>query len=755
MPSKIARLLTALALTATGFCIAVAPAAPAQAESCTILWTGAVSTAWDDKNNWSPNTNAPTYDDTACLTGTGTYTVDLSTGGNHGVANLVVGDADAHVTLTLAKTGNSNMNLKDSMTIAAGSRVEIGGPDSIGGVISAQIGAHPTYVNNGTISSYRTPVPNDPWGSPVNTIALPGTNNGTIEATGGRLTFNGGLANNGSFSIDDDALVWMSFPAEQTFTNTGTLANGGIFHFSNARWVQQGTVTGTPPVLRDAARFDDLGGTGEFQFQHVHFTGTVPAGQTIHIGGGDGGQQTQFDTASTVAPGGKIIATLPDGNNYTFFGESLTNHGTIDVTSTNGIHSLELNNTVTNAADGTITLHSGRININKTFTNAGAISIAPDALVWKFGTDPFTQAGTIANGGTFFVYSSSWIQQAGATTGNPITIRDGSTFADTGGTGEFQFQYVHFTGTIGAGQTIHVGGGEGGQVLDLLQPATIAHGGRVVAILDGNGFQVQGAALTNHGDIEVSSKPSEYRLLNLGVPLENAADGTVEVHSGRIDLTAGGGLTNHGVVSVDPGAGVGLPGNDAVLTNSADGTLRFGISGPTSYGAVINVGGGKVGPLGGTLSGELIGDYRPAAGTTFAVISAPRGAGTFQAVTGGFTAVYADDAVSLRRTSDAAPSGLTNTAPDRVTRGSKARLTTVLTDKASHEPLAGQRVTLLRRAGAHQKWKKVGTVTTAPDGAARLSVKLRKRTQFQWRYAGSAGHRPTTSAVRTVRVSAP
>jgi 5-hydroxyisourate hydrolase-like protein (transthyretin family) len=98
------------------------------------------------------------------------------------------------------------------------------------------------------------------------------------------------------------------------------------------------------------------------------------------------------------------------------------------------------------------------------------------------------------------------------------------------------------------------------------------------------------------------------------------------------------------------------------------------------------------------------------------------------------------------------PSALTAGPAQRIAAGASLILSTRLTDLSTGKPIAGARVSLWHRIGHAGSWRRVGTDTTAVHGRAQLTVAPRASGDYQWRFAGSAKHRATRSAVQPVRV---
>ncbi|MDT4943501.1 MAG: trimeric autotransporter adhesin, partial [Pseudonocardiales bacterium] len=85
--------------------------------------------------------------------------------------------------------------------------------------------------------------------------------------------------------------------------------------------------------------------------------------------------------------------------------------------------------------------------------------------------------------------------------------------------------------------------------------------------------------------------------------------------------------------------------------------------------------------------------------------------------------------------------------------GATVTLRTVLKDARTNAAIPSASVGLYRRYGTSGPLSLVKAVTTSSTGAAAFAVKMTRFTQFQWRYAGTATHKATLSAVQTIKVA--
>ncbi len=130
----------------------------------------------------------------------------------------------------------------------------------------------------------------------------------------------------------------------------------------------------------------------------------------------------------------------------------------------------------------------------------GSIAVAAGATL-QLGTSfagnaAFTNAGTVANAGTVTMSTNSgaatWTQSGGALTGNPVQLGNGTTLADSAGTGQFLLAgNTGITGQIPAGQTVTAQGQANGTTLSL-KSATLVNDGSLVLDAPGSGTRPAG-----------------------------------------------------------------------------------------------------------------------------------------------------------------------------------------------------------------------------------------------------------------------
>ena len=108
-----------------------------------------------------------------------------------------------------------------------------------------------------------------------------------------------------------------------------------------------------------------------------------------------------------------------------------------------------------------------------------------------------------------------------------------------------------------------------------------------------------------------------------------AASGSLEVQAGQLLLDNAPTITNHGTLTTDASTTLNLS-NGGTFEQEPDGTLAFGISGPSTFGVLTD--NGTFDLNGSTALPVLQGGDVPPRGTAFAVVEGPHGAGTFASV---------------------------------------------------------------------------------------------------------------------------
>jgi hypothetical protein len=98
-------------------------------------------------------------------------------------------------------------------------------------------------------------------------------------------------------------------------------------------------------------------------------------------------------------------------------------------------------------------------------------------------------------------------------------------------------------------------------------------------------------------------------------------------------------------------------------------------------------------------------------------------------------------------------SSLTHPSPSTTKDGGSVKLSTTLSDGTRHGTVANATVTLLARPASGGTFHSAGTAKTASTGAASLTVKPTKNTQYEWQYAAHGAHAAATSGTWQVTVA--
>ena len=237
----------------------------------------------------------------------------------------------------------------------------------------------------------------------------------------------------------------------------------------------------------------------------------------LNTAGGD--WTTAADWSSGMVPGSGDVACITTAGNYT-----------VDIS----------------AGDGSQTV--GGLVLGGT-TGSQVLEIdAPSALT-AYGTTSDGPGSTIDNQGTFTVPEvATFDQDAGSTTGSPISVAGDLDFT---GTGSSSFSVIsgynsQVSGDIAADQSITLNGGD-----DLTFPGSAANAGTItLAGTSADNITVSSGTLTNTGTIDVESG-------NLASAFDGAFDNQGTGSAGIIadsSVTLNGTLTNEGSLSVGAGA---------------------------------------------------------------------------------------------------------------------------------------------------------------------------------------------------------
>ena len=324
----------------------------------------------------------------------------------------------------------------------------------------------------------------------------------------------------------------------------------------------------------------------------VTISGSAESAASLTVGGASG--------TTTLVIGRPALATgsltLSANSNVTSHGEittsiagtvimsggTLTNDGTLTGAS------LGLNGSVTNAADGTITVTDTTVtygasgNAAGTFTNDGSFNVSSTGIFSVVGNnDTFVNdGGTIDNQGTFTLSSGTgqaFTQCAGTTTGNPIQFINGNGVALTfNGTGSSSFVVLSnaagntITGDIASGQTVNLKQSalEAGT---LTATDSFANHGTISGESHAELIVPAGDTLTNNATITMPAAVNT--VFTISGSVTNSSTGTISAQgtsgSSLIFDGTGATLTNQGTIDVAVNDSILFEGNSETVDNSA------------------------------------------------------------------------------------------------------------------------------------------------------------------------------------------
>ncbi|MHB1560310.1 MAG: carboxypeptidase regulatory-like domain-containing protein, partial [Isosphaeraceae bacterium] len=377
----------------------------------------------------------------------------------------------------------------------------------------------------------------------------------------------------------------------------GTLTNAGVID------VQSGTVqlaanavtsTGGSFAVAQGAILDPTGG------QTVPYSGTFTgsgAGAVLLSSGtiaiGAGGATFDFPAGLLQWPGGSLDL---DGN-------TLTNTGsiTIDSAATFGIFA---NNFFSGGSSG---------NLGGSLMNRGALIDSGTGSLQLFDSVTLNNAAP----GNF-----NFTGDGGILLGNDSpTISNAGLFEKTAGTNTSAIN-VPFSNT----GTVEAASGTLALASSVAQLAG-------TTLTGGNWDALNGAALTLPSGTTIATNQASVTLQGAGATLTGL--GALAASSGSLSLLAGAGLTTSGALSNSGGLTLG-PGSTLTVTGDftqgSSGSLQFQIGGTPASGGFGQISVTGSAALTGTLDDALVGNFGPAAGTTYQVM-------TFASQTGRFATV--------------------------------------------------------------------------------------------------------------------
>jgi fibronectin-binding autotransporter adhesin len=458
-----------------------------------------------------------------------------------------------------------------------------------------------TLVNTGTI--------NDNQSSGMTIQANGGaTNTGTIEATGGTLTFTGMTVNNAGGKITDSG---------QTLTVTSSTINGGTITLTGASdlqlnnsTIQNGTLTNSASGTIEALSFtsNTLGGTI-----------TNPTGGVVKV---DNGATLSLNDGTYASLGAVQVNSTGNGTNLELKGGNVTLSGgsvTMSDNAANFILSSASTNILTNQEtiqgagnigensmglvnSGTISANQGTPLFIQTdfmgFTNNGTLAVG-SGDVMHVETGPFTNfVGSTLIGGTYNISGTLEIDELGSTGGEILT--DNANIILNGASSSFvdsaSKDVLTNLNTIGASGGFTIEGGRNFTTVgNFTNDGTLGVGGGSTFAVTGNLTNFSGTTLTggtynvtgtlkfpganivtNDANITlngassaiINSTTSANGLANLAT---NGTGSSFTIEGGR-NFTTAGNFTNNGALTVGAGSTFDVKGS----LNSGSTTLTGG-----------------------------------------------------------------------------------------------------------------------------------------------------------------------------------
>jgi hypothetical protein len=379
--------------------------------------------------------------------------------------------------------------------------------------------------------------------------------------------------------------------------------------------------------------------------------------------------------------GGTLAPDAGTLGGFAAFNGSITNYGHITAESSDyPTWNEQISGDLTNESGGQVTVSTGELQLYgpASSNDAGAtVTVAPNAELQTvpqntFGSDTFTDLGTVTNSGTVDVSayggSDTWQQEGGSLTGNAVIIDNGSQLADSAGTGAFVINYsgAYLSGTIPSTQTVTVAGvsyttDEGLQTttsLNLVGSTPVINDGTLV--LDATGTSTTGtwvdlngpSSLVNNGMLEWEFAPGTSWTDHIAAAISNGSTGKVTISGpGTLAQDNNTPTTNSGDWAIAPGSDYLLT-QGSTFTNESAGVFSPEIASATSFGLLslqsACCSGSSKFIAGGALDPVLLNGYNPSAGTAFALIPLQGGqfSGTFASVGSGFSADYAGESAA-------------------------------------------------------------------------------------------------------------
>ncbi len=556
----------------------------------------------------------------------GTFTVEAGGLGAQGTFNqdagttsgnpITINNANLNFTNTGASSfsftsagGHLSGNMAAGQSVAINSAtVTVAGPLINAGVIQASGTGSTLNVSGGTLTNTGT-IEAD--AGSTGAFTLDGTYDNQGAAPGGivddaSMTLNGAtLTNEGAITVASGATLTQ---VAGTVTNgaNGAIANQGTFTVEAGGLGAQGTfnqdagtTSGNPITINNANLNFTNTGASSFSFTSAggHLSGNMAAGQSVAI------NSATVTVAGPLINAG-VIQASGTGSTLNVSGGTLTNTGTIEADAgSTGAFTLDGTYDNQGAAPGGIVDDASMTLNGATLTNEGAITVASGATLTQVaGTVTNGANGAIANQGTFTVEAGglgaqgTFNQDAGTTSGNPITINNANLNFTNTGASSFSFTSAggHLSGNMAAGQSVAINSAT------VTVAGPLINAGVIQASGTGSTLNVSGGTLTNTGTIEADAGSTGAFTLDGTYDNQGAAPGGI-VDDASMTLN-GATLTNEGAITVASGA---------TLTQVA-GTVTNGANGAIANQGTFTVEAGGLGAQGtfnqdaGTTSGNPI-----------------------------------------------------------------------------------------------------------------------------------------------------
>jgi hypothetical protein len=574
------------------------------------LWTGAnhdVDINWSDGGNWSLG-HAPGSGDIADFTNNSNAVKDAESVDNISatIGELKI-DGSWGDNLTIG-----TLNNPVTLTLASGSTNEW---DS--GTLNLD-GSNGTLINNGTLTLNNAGLVFMSGGGTF-------TNNGTLNLTNtGTLDLGGG--NNLDLNLNNSA------GATIDFQNNGSIEAGGEVVISNAGLIEKTSGTGTSEIS-----------SGGPNTTFVN-TGTLDvANGTLNLGIDTTGTNGTFQTAK-----GTLLdltsGTFTQKGNFTATGAGEILLGGADATLAAGSSGATFNIANTTAFDWT----AGSINVasNATLTFNGTLTLNNAGLVFMSGGGTFTNNGTLnlTNTGTLDLGGGNNLDlnlnnSAGATidfhnnasieAGGEVVISNAGLIEKTGGTGTSEISSGGPDTTLANTGTIEADSGT--LYLNFDNISQVA--GNTLSA--GTWNALNGATLEFPNGTNITTNKAHISLAGSGANITGLSG--LSSNSGSLSLTNGanfttsGDLNNSGSLTLGTGSTLSVGGN---FNQAAAGALNIAIGGTPASGQFGQVAVQKAANLAGNFKVSLVNGFTPSKGQDFKVMNFASASGTFNSVSG-------------------------------------------------------------------------------------------------------------------------